>query len=179
MRLNGRTIAVLAEDQYEDQELWYPVYRFREEGAKVVIIGPKAQTYGSKHGYPATAELAASSARIDDYDAVIIPGGYAPDRMRRDPAMVKFVADADRKGKIIAAICHAGWMLTSAGIVRGRKVTGFFSIKDDLVNAGANYEDREVVVDRNLITSRTPADLPAFCRAIIAALAGAAVPATV
>jgi protease I len=177
MKLKGRTIAVLVEDQYEDQELWYPVLRFREEGAKVVIIGPKVQSYGSKHGYPAAAELAASAARAENYDAVIIPGGYAPDRMRRDPAMVALVSDANKKGKVIAAICHAGWMLTSADVVRGKKVTGFFSIKDDLVHAGAAYEDKEVVVDGNLITSRTPADLPAFARAIISALSGAAVPA--
>jgi protease I len=177
MKLKGRSIAVLIEDQYEDQELWYPVLRLKEEGARVTIIGPKAQNYGSKHGYPAKADLAASEARVDDYDAVIIPGGYAPDRMRRDPAMVKLVADADKKKKVVAAICHAGWMLTSADIVRGRKVTGFFSIKDDLVHAGARFEDAEVVVDGNLVTSRTPADLPAFSRAIIAALSSSPVPA--
>jgi protease I len=177
MKLKGRSVAVLAEDQYEDQELWYPVLRFREEGAKVVIVGPKAQTYHSKHGYPATADVAASAARIEDFDAVIIPGGYAPDRMRRDPAMVKFVSDANARKKVIASVCHGGWMLTSADVVRGRKLTGFFSIKDDLVHAGATYVDQEVVVDGNLVTSRVPADLPAFCRAIISVLSGDAVPA--
>jgi protease I len=177
MKLKGRSIAVLAEDLYEDQELWYPVYRFREEGAKVVIIGPKIQTYTSKHGYPVTAELVASQANAADYDAVIIPGGWAPDRMRRDPAMVKLVADANRKGKILAAICHGGWMLTTADVVKGKRVSGFSSLKTDLEHAGATYEDKEVLVDGNIITSRTPADLPAFCRAIIGALTGAAVPA--
>jgi protease I len=103
-------------------------------------------------------------------DCVVIPGGYAPDLMRRHPAMVRLVSDAFERGKIVAAICHAGWMLASAGVVKGRKVTGFFSIKDDLVNAGGTYVDAEVVRDGNLITSRVPADLPAFCRAIIAAL---------
>jgi protease I len=177
MKLKGRSIAVLAEDLYEDQELWYPVYRFREEGAKVVIIGPKIQTYTSKHGYPVTTELVASQANAADYDAVIIPGGWAPDRMRRDPAMVKLVADAHRKGKILAAICHGGWMLTTADVVRGKRVSGFSSLKTDLEHAGATYEDKEVLVDGNIITSRTPADLPAFCRAIIGSLTGAAVPA--
>lgn len=177
MKLKGRMIAVLAEDLYEDQELWYPVYRFREEGAKVVIIGPKIQTYTSKHGYPVTTELVAAKAKADDYDAVIIPGGWAPDRMRRDPAMVKFVADANKKGKILAAICHGGWMLTTADVVHGKKLTGFMSLKTDFEHAGATYLDKEVVVDGNLITSRTPIDLPAFSRAIIGALSGAAVPA--
>ena len=177
MQLKGRTVAVLAEDLYEDQELWYPVYRFREEGAKVVIVGPKIQTYTSKHGYPVTTELVASQAKAGDYDAVIIPGGWAPDRMRRDPAMVKLVAEAHKLGKILAAICHGGWMLTTANVVKGRRVTGFSSLKTDFEHAGGTYEDREVVVDGNLITSRTPADLPAFSRAIISALTGAAVSA--
>jgi protease I len=108
---------------------------------------------------------------MSKYDGVVIPGGYAPDLMRRYPEMVKIVKEAYQKGKIIAAICHAGWMLASAGIVKGKKVTGFFAIKDDLVNAGANYVDAEVVRDGNLITSRKPDDLPAFCREIINALA--------
>jgi protease I len=108
---------------------------------------------------------------MSKYDGVVIPGGYAPDLMRRYPEMVKIVKDANQNGKIVAAICHAGWMLASAGIVKGRKVTGFFSIKDDLVHAGANYVDEEVVRDGNLITSRKPDDLPAFCKEIIEALA--------
>jgi protease I len=172
MKLKGKKIAVLAEKFYEDQELWYPVLRFREEGATVSVIAPKTDvTYESKHGYPVKADIASKSAKASDYDAVIIPGGYAPDHMRRDPAMVSFVADAHKQGKLVAAICHAGWMLASAGVARGKTVTGFSSIKDDLVNAGAKWEDREVVVDGNVVTSRTPADLPAFCRAIIDALA--------
>lgn len=167
MKLTGRKIAVLVENLYMDQELWYPYYRMKEEGADVVIVGPEAGTYKSVHGYEVSAEAEAADVSADQFDAVIIPGGYAPDRMRRHRAMVELVKDAVGQGKLVAAICHAGWMLASADVVRGRTVTGFFSIKDDLVHAGANYVDREVVVDGNLITSRKPDDLPAFCRTII------------
>lgn len=171
MRLKGKRIAVLVENMYQEMELWYPVYRLREEGATVHIVGPSAgTTYTSKHGYPATADTAAQAITAADLDAVIIPGGYAPDLMRRSPAMVNLVREAYQQGKIVAAICHAGWMLVSAGIVKGKRGTCFFSIKDDLVAAGLNYVDEEVVVDGNLITSRRPDDLPAFLRAIIAAL---------
>ena len=170
MKLSGKRIAILVENKYEDQELWYPFHRLREEGAEVSVIGPERAAYASKHGYPVQADLAIGSAVPDRFDAVVIPGGYAPDHMRRHPDMVAFVRQANEKGKIIAAICHAGWMLASARILRGRRVTGFFSIKDDLENAGATYEDRSVVRDGNLITSRTPDDLPDFCREIIGAL---------
>ena len=168
MKLQSKAVAVLVEDIYEDLELWYPVYRLREEGARVVLVGPEAgKSYASKHGYPATADLAAKEATAADYDAVIIPGGYSPDRMRREPAMVKMVADALTQGKTVAAICHGAWLLCSAGVLQGRRMTSFFSIKDDVTNAGAEWVDEEVVVDRNLITSRQPNDLPAFLRAII------------
>ncbi len=170
MPLKGKKVAVLIEKFYEDMEVWVPVYRLREEGAQVTLIGPKKETYNSKHDYPAQADLGIAEARVADFDALIIPGGYAPDHMRRHPAMIDFVRDMDKAGKIVAAICHAGWMLASANIIKGRKLTGFSSIKDDLVNAGALFEDREVVQDKNLITSRTPNDLPAFCRTIVAAL---------
>jgi protease I len=147
MELKGKHVAVLAEDLYEDLELWYPVYRFREAGAKVTIVGGGASGYSSKHGYPVTPDASADKVKAADIDAVIIPGGYAPDRMRRHKAMVD--------------------------VLRGRKATGFFAIKDDLVNAGARYEDREVVRDGNLVTSRKPEDLPAFCRTIFQAISGA------
>jgi protease I len=116
------------------------------------------------------ADLGAEEALAEDFDAVVIPGGYAPDHMRRNKAMVDLVRTAAEQGKIVAAICHAGWMLVSAGVLKGRKATCFVAIRDDLVNAGAEYHDQEVVQDGNLITSRFPADLPAFCRTIIAAL---------
>lgn len=172
MQLSGRTVAILVEKLYEDLELWYPYHRLREEGAKIVLVGPQAgETYPSKHGYPARAERAAGDVRASEVDAVVIPGGYSPDHMRRDPAMVALVRDAHAQGKVVAAICHAGWMLISAGLARGRRLTGFFSIRDDLVAAGADYVDEEVVRDGNLITSRKPDDLPAFCREIVGALA--------
>ena len=172
MRLKGKKVAVLAENMYQEMELWVPYYRLREEGAEVTIVGTgSSRTYTSKHGYPVEMNKAAKEIDISKYDGVVIPGGYAPDLMRRYPEMVKIVREAHQKGKVIAAICHAGWMLVSAGILKGKKATGFFAIKDDLVNAGAEYVDQEVVRDGNLITSRKPDDLPAFCREMIEALA--------
>jgi protease I len=168
MTLNLKAAAVLVEGFYEDMELWYPVYRLREEGVRVVLVGPEAEkTYASKHGYPARAEYAAKDVVAADYDAIIIPGGYSPDRMRREPAMVQLVADAMQEGKTVAAICHGAWLLCPAGVLPGRRATSFFSIKDDITNAGAEWVDQEVVRDRNLITSRQPDDLPAFLRTII------------
>ena len=171
MRLKGKRVVLLAENNYEDLELWVPYYRLKEEGAEVTIVGTgSSQTYASKHGYPVEVNKEAKEIDMSQYDGVVIPGGYAPDMMRRFPEMVKIVREANQKGKIIAAICHAGWMLVSAGILKGKKVTGVSAIKDDLVNAGANYVDEEVVRDGNLITSRKPGDLPAFCREVIKAL---------
>lgn len=174
MDLQGTRVAVLAEEIYEDLELWYPVLRLREAGAEVKIVGPKAgETYKSKHGYPAKADLAMDEVNAADFEGLVIPGGYAPDRMRRHPAMLSFVRAMHEARKPVAFICHAGWVPISAGIVRGRTVTSVSAIKDDLVNAGARWIDQEVVVDGNLISSRTPPDLPAFCRELIKVLAGA------
>jgi protease I len=170
MELSGRRIAILAEDTYEDLELLYPLYRMREAGAEVIVVGPQAKTYTSKHGYPVTADRASSDIRTGDVDAVIIPGGFAPDRMRRDPNLVRLVRDAFDQGKVVGAICHAGWMLAEADVCRGKTLTSVGAIKTDLINAGANWVDREVVQDGNLITSRTPPDLPAFCRTLVEAL---------
>jgi protease I len=171
MSLEGKRVAILVEKLYEDMELWYPYYRMREAGAEVFLVGPKAgETYPSKHGYPAKSERAAGDVSATDVDAVIIPGGYSPDHMRRDRAMVALVRDAHAQGRVVAAICHAGWMLVSAGIARGRRLTGFHSIRDDLLAAGADYVDQPVVRDGTLITSRQPDDLPHFCREIVAAL---------
>jgi protease I len=173
MSLQGKRVAVLAENMYQELELWYPLLRLREAGAETLVVGTgSAGTYTSKHGYPAEVDAVAGQLTAADVDAVVVPGGYAPDLMRRYPAMVALVREAFEQGKVVAAICHAGWLLVSAGILAGKTATCFFAIKDDLVNAGAIYVDEEVVVDGNLITSRTPMDLPAFCRAIIDALGG-------
>ena len=176
MSLEGKRVAILVEDDYQMHEFWYPFYRFQEAGAEVRVIGTGKDSYTS-HGYSVTPNLQAAEAKVDDFDAVIIPGGYAPDKMRRSKEMVAFVHDMDAAGKPVAAICHAGWMLVSARIVKGRNATCFYSVRDDLEAAGANWSDEPVVVDGNLITSRVPADLPAFCKAIIAALSRT--PATV
>ncbi len=169
--LAGMRIAILAETLYEDLELWYPYYRLREEGADVFVVGSgTSETYQSKHGYPVSVDAEADTVTANQFDAVLIPGGYSPDHMRRSPPMVRLVRDAAEQGKIVGAICHAGWMLVSANVLRGKSATSFRSIKDDMVNAGASWVDRQVVRDGNLITSRSPADLPAYMRAIIAAL---------
>jgi protease I len=171
MKLQGKRVAILAENMYQEMELWVPYYRLREEGAEVKIVGAAgAQSYTSKHGYPVTVDVQAQSTTAVEFDAVVVPGGYAPDMMRRHEAMVRLVREAAQQGKVVAAICHAGWMLVSAGIVKGKNATSFSSIKDDLVAAGAKWVDAEVVVDGTLITSRKPDDLPAFCREIITAL---------
>jgi protease I len=171
MELQGKRVAILAENTYHELELWYPLLRLREAGAETFVVGTgSADTYTSKLGYPVQVDVVADDVDAGALDAVVIPGGYAPDLMRRSPGMVNLVREAFDQGKIVAAICHAGWMLVSADVVIGKDATCFHSIKDDLVNAGATYIDAEVVRDDNLITSRTPADLPAFCRTIIEAL---------
>jgi protease I len=171
MGLQGKRIAVLAEDNYQELELWYPALRMREAGAQVSVVGMAGvEEYHSKLGYPVKVDVAADAVSAEDFDAVIVPGGYAPDRMRRHKEMLDLVRGVFERGGVVAAICHAGWVPISAGIVRGKRVTSFSAIKDDLVNAGAEWVDEEVVQDSNLITSRVPTDLPAFCRTVIAAL---------
>ena len=173
MQLNGKKIIILVETFYNEFEFWYPYYRLKEAGAKVTVVGSgSAEVYHSKSGLPVTVDTTADRVSVADFDGVVIPGGYAPDHMRRYPAMVNLVNAFDAAGKPVAAICHAGWMLASADIVRDRTVTSYFSIKDDLINAGGRWVDQEVVVDANLVTSRTPDDLPAFMRAMIALLGG-------
>jgi protease I len=173
MELNGKRAAVLVEQQYQELEVWYPYYRLREAGCDVVLVGPEAGvSFPSKLGYPAKSDKAAKDCRPDDFDALVIPGGFAPDFIRRSEAMLKFTRAFVERGKILAAICHGPWVLCSTTALRGKRATCFHAIKDDVINAGGRYEDAEVIRDGNLITSRKPDDLPAFLATLIAAMKG-------
>ncbi len=163
-----KKVIVLVEELYEDLELWYPKIRLEEAGYQVIAAGPLAgHTYNGKHGYPCKTEMSFKEALSVSNVGVVIPGGYAPDRMRRSAEALQIVKKSFDKGKIIAFICHAGWVTISAKIVKGKKVTSFIAIKDDLENAGAIWQDKDVVVDGNLISSRHPGDLPVFAKTII------------
>ncbi len=166
--LTGQRILMFVEDIYEDLELWYPKLRMVEAGAQVVVAGPEAGvTYAGKNGYPCQSDAALSDMSADAFDGLIVPGGFMPDKLRRDPQVLKLVRDFDAAGKLIAAICHGGWIPISAGVYRGVRVTGSPGIKDDLINAGAIWEDAPVVIDRHFVSSRKPDDLPDFCRGIL------------
>ncbi len=161
-------VAILVEKIYEDLELQYPKYRLREAGHVVDVIGPKkGETYIGKHGYPQVAEMSASDARAEDYDLLVIPGGTSPDHMRRSEHMVRLARDFAHLGKPMAGICHGPWLMCSTPSLRGRRCTSYMSIVDDVLNAGGVWVDEACVVDGNIITSRTPEDLPAFMKAIL------------
>lgn len=176
MGLKGKTVLFFAGPLYEDLELWYPKIRLEEEDAGTIVAGTGEKTYQGKRGYPVTVDTSVDEISADEFDGLVIPGGYAPDIMRRSQKLLQLTRDIYQAGKPVGFICHAGWVPISAGIVRGRRGTSVGAIKDDLVNAGLLWEDSPVVVDGNLISSRTPADLPQFCKALIAALEGARVP---
>ncbi len=170
MALDGTNVLFFAGPLYEDLELWYPKIRLEEEGARTVVAGTGDKVYHGKKGYPITVDAAVEEIDAAEFDGLVIPGGYAPDIMRRSRRLLDITRSIFDTGKPVAFICHAGWVPISAGIVRGKRGTSVGAIKDDLVNAGLLWEDSPVVVDGNLISSRTPADLPQFCRALIAAL---------
>ncbi|HVJ81350.1 MAG TPA: type 1 glutamine amidotransferase domain-containing protein [Planctomycetia bacterium] len=166
--LAGKKIAVLVGTDYEDLEVWYPVLRLREAGADVPIAGQEAGVvYAGKHGYPCKSSHRIDALKAADLAGIVVPGGWMPDKLRRDPALLGLIRALHEQGKLIAAVCHGGWIPISAGVYRGVKVTGSPGIKDDLVNAGAIWEDAPLVVDRHFVCSRKPDDLPDFCRGIL------------
>lgn len=165
--LDGKRFLMFVDDVYEDLELWYPKLRLIEAGAHVTVAGPEAEhKYAGKHSYPCRSDAAIRDMEAADFHGVVIPGGFMPDKLRRDPKVLSLVRDFASAGKLVAAVCHGGWIPISAGVYRGVRVTGSPGIKDDLVNAGAVWEDAAVVVDRHFVSSRKPDDLPEFCRGI-------------
>lgn len=171
--LTCKRILCFVGDIYEDLELWYPKLRLQEAGAEVVLAGPEAgQKYDGKHGYPCVSDAAISEMNSADFDGVICPGGFMPDKLRRDPKVLSLIAEFHAAGKLVAAICHGGWMPISAKVYDGVRVTGSPGIKDDLINAGAVWEDASVVVDRHFVSSRKPDDLPDFCTGMLQVLEG-------
>ncbi len=171
MKLIGKRIAYLVEDGFEDLEFWVPLMRLKEEGAQVIVVGSgSAGSYRGKHCLEAKVDAHAAEVKSDDFDAVVVPGGWAPDKLRRYPAVLSLVRGIYEQGKIVAAICHAGLVLISAGIVRGHKATGSMGIKDDLINAGAIWVDQPAFREGNLVWGRVVEDIPDFCRELVNAL---------
>ncbi len=170
--LAGKRVLLFVDDIYEDLELWYPKLRLIEAGARVTVAGPEGgHKYAGKHSYPCVADAAISEMRSADFDGLVVPGGFMPDKLRRDPKVLELTREFAQAGKLVAAICHGGWIPISAGVYRGVRVTGSPGIKDDLTNAGALWEDAAVVVDRHFVSSRKPDDLPDFCRGILQVMA--------
>ena len=166
-------VLIMIDNGFEDVELIYPYYRLQEEGYKVDVVASKAkETYHGKHGVPMESDLSPEDVNVDEYAALIIPGGMAPDRMRINRGLVNIVKEFYDKGKVIAAICHGPQMLIEADILRGKRATCWKAVITDLKNAGATFIDAPVVVDGNIITSRFPPDLPMFCKEIIKVLKG-------
>ncbi|MEX2168497.1 MAG: type 1 glutamine amidotransferase domain-containing protein [Pirellulales bacterium] len=169
--LANSKILIFVGDDYEDLELWYPKLRLMEAGAQVTVAGPEAEReYQGKNGYPCISDAAIAAMEAKDFDGIVVPGGFMPDKLRRDPKVLELVRQFSAAEKLVAAICHGGWIPISAGVYKGVRVTGSAGIKDDLVNAGARWEDAPVVIDRHFVSSRKPSDLPDFCRGILQVL---------
>ena len=173
MRLQGTTVLFFAGPLYEDLELWYPKIRLEEEGARTVVAGTGEKTYQGKRGYPLTVDTSVDEISSDRFDGLVIPGGYAPDIMRRSPKLLRLTREIFEAGKPVAFICHAGWVPISAKILKGRRATSVAAIRDDMVNAGVDWVDQATVVDGNLISARTPDDLGPWMKALLAALESA------
>ncbi|OLN21180.1 protease [Domibacillus antri] len=172
MRLADKKVIALVEDEFEDLELWYPILRLQEEGASVHLVGKDAEKkYIGKYGVPAVSEYSFTDINADDYDAILVPGGWAPDKLRRYPGVLDFIRKMDEAKKPIGQICHAGWVLISANILQGKNVTSTPGIKDDMTNAGASWHDEAVIVDGHIISSRRPPDLPPYVKAFADKLA--------
>jgi protease I len=171
MKLQGKRIAYLVEDGFEDLEFWVPVMRLREEGATVLIVGTRLERFHGKYRLEASPDVDISEVAPEDFDGLVIPGGWAPDKLRRYPSVIKLVRGVYEQGKIVGAICHAGSVLVSAGILEGHKATGSKGIKDDLINAGAEWVDAPALRDGNLVWGRVVEDIPDFCRELVKALA--------
>jgi protease I len=163
----SKTLLTFVEDIYEDLELWYPKIRCEEAGYAMRVAAPEIKTYQGKHGYPAAADLLLKDAHSQDFCGLLIPGGFMPDKLRRDPKVLSLTREFFEQGKLVAFICHGGWIPISAKILDGKRVTGSLGIKDDLENAGGLWENEPVVVDGNLISSRTPLDLAPFAKAMV------------
>jgi protease I len=172
MALQDKRVLIFAENDYEDLELWYPKLRLIEAGVQVTVAGPREKVYKSKHGYPAETDANVAEFNPADFDGVVVPGGWSPDRLRRYEEVLSFTREIARADKLVAAVCHGGWVLVSADVLRGRRCTSVPAIKDDMKNAGAQWVDEPCVVDGRLVTAQVPKDLPAFCREILAVLEG-------
>ena len=172
MRLQGKTIGYFVDSEVEDLEFWVPVMRLREEGAQVIVIGLTTQTVRGKHGLEMTPDVSIDEApRVDTLHGLVIPGGWAPDKLRRNAAVLQLVRDVHARGKIIGTICHGGWVPISAGIIRGHRATGSKGIKDDIINAGGTWVDEPTFREGNLVWGRVVEDIPAFCHELVEALA--------
>ena len=162
-----KTLLTFVDDLYEDLELWYPKLRCEEAGYAMRLAGSEIKTYHGKHGYPAKSDLLLKDAHSEEFCGLLIPGGFMPDKLRRDARVLQLTREFHAAGKLVAFICHGGWIPISAKILQGRRATGSLGIKDDLENAGAIWIDQPVVIDGNLISSRTPKDLAPFAKAMV------------